>query len=46
MCTTSADCKTIIIPVLMVKRGMDPHMITQDVGWFGNSSVVRISSWS
>jgi hypothetical protein len=46
MCTTSTECKTIITSVLMVKSGMDPHMISQDVHWFGNSLVVRISSWS
>jgi hypothetical protein len=32
--------------MLTVKSGMSPHMISWDVGWFGNSSVVRISSWS
>jgi hypothetical protein len=37
--------KTIITDVLMVKSDMDPHMISRDFGWFGNSSVVRISSW-
>jgi hypothetical protein len=28
MCTTSAECKTIITVVLMVMSGMDPHMIS------------------
>jgi hypothetical protein len=28
MCTTSAECKTIIIVVLIVMSGMDPHMIS------------------
>jgi hypothetical protein len=28
MCTTSAECKTIITAVLMVLSGMDPHMIS------------------
>jgi hypothetical protein len=46
MCTTSVECKTIIIAVLMVKSGMYPHMINQDFGWFGFSLVVRISSRS
>jgi hypothetical protein len=46
MCTTSAECKTIITAVLTVKSGMDPHMISRDVRWFGNGLVVRISSWS
>jgi hypothetical protein len=28
MCTTSAECKTIITSVLTVMSGMDPHMIS------------------
>jgi hypothetical protein len=28
MCTTSAECKTIITVVLMVMSSMDPHMIS------------------
>jgi hypothetical protein len=35
MCTTSTECKTILIAVLTVKSGMDPHMISQDSGYFG-----------
>jgi hypothetical protein len=27
MCTTSAECKTVITVVLTVMSGMDPHMI-------------------
>jgi hypothetical protein len=46
MCTTSAECKTVITTMLMVKSGMDPHMISRDSGWFGNGSIVRTSSWS
>jgi hypothetical protein len=46
MCTTSAECKTVIIAVLMVKSGMDPHMISRSSGYFENGSVVRVSSWS
>jgi hypothetical protein len=46
MCTTFEECKTVIIAMLTVKSSMDPHMISWDFGWFGNSSVVRISSWS
>jgi hypothetical protein len=32
MCTSSAECKTIVTVVLTVMNGMDPHMIsgTQD----------------
>jgi hypothetical protein len=33
MCTTSADCKTVITVVLMVMSGMDPHMISRT--WVG-----------
>jgi hypothetical protein len=29
MCTTSTKCKTIIIVVLIVMSGMDPHMISR-----------------
>jgi hypothetical protein len=28
MCTTSAECKTVIAAVLTVMSGMDPHMIS------------------
>jgi hypothetical protein len=28
MCTTSAECRTIITVVLTVMSGMDPHMIS------------------
>jgi hypothetical protein len=28
ICTTSAECKTIITAMLMVMSGMDPHMIS------------------
>jgi hypothetical protein len=36
MCTTSAECKTVITAVLTVMSGMDPHMIsgTWDGFWF------------
>jgi hypothetical protein len=29
MCTTSAECKTVIIVVLTVMSSMDPHMISR-----------------
>jgi hypothetical protein len=32
-CLTSAECKTVIIAVLMVMSGMDPHMISGNLGW-------------
>jgi hypothetical protein len=34
-CTTSAECKTVIIVVLMVMSGMDPHMISGTCDGFG-----------
>jgi hypothetical protein len=37
-CTTSADCKTIITVVLMVTSGMDPRMISGNIG-MGNGHV-------
>jgi hypothetical protein len=33
MCTTSAECKTIIIAMLTVMSGMDPHMISGNLRW-------------
>jgi hypothetical protein len=33
MCTTSAECKTVITVVLTVMSGMDPHMISRT--WVG-----------
>jgi hypothetical protein len=38
-CTTSAECKTVIIVMLMVMSGMDPHMISGNLGW------VLVKSW-
>jgi hypothetical protein len=38
-CTTSAEWKTVITVVLTVMSGMDPHMISGNLGldlvWFG-----------
>jgi hypothetical protein len=31
-CTTSAECKTVIIAVLTVMSDMDPHMISGNLG--------------
>jgi hypothetical protein len=39
MCTTSAECKTVIIAVLTVMSGMDPHMISGNIG-MGNGYVL------
>jgi hypothetical protein len=43
-CTTSAECKTVITAVLMVISGMDPHMISENLGfgWFG---LVGLPNW-
>jgi hypothetical protein len=38
-CTTSAECKTVITTALMVMSGMDPHMISGNLGW------VMVKSW-
>jgi hypothetical protein len=38
-CTTYAECRTIIITVLMVMSGMDPHMISGNLGW------IFVKSW-
>jgi hypothetical protein len=37
MCTTSVECKTVIIVMLTVMSGMDPHMISGT--WDGSSLV-------
>jgi hypothetical protein len=33
MCTTSAECKTVITAVLTVLSSMDPHMISGTTGF-------------
>jgi hypothetical protein len=38
-CTTSAECKTIITAVLIVMSGMDPHVISGNIG-MGNGHVL------
>jgi hypothetical protein len=35
MCTTSAECKTVITAVLMIMSGKDPHMISGTRVWVG-----------
>jgi hypothetical protein len=32
MCTTSAECKTVITAVLTIMSGMYPHMISGNIG--------------
>jgi hypothetical protein len=33
MCTTFVESKTVITVVLTVMSGMDPHMISENLGW-------------
>jgi hypothetical protein len=40
MCTTFAECKIVITVVLMVMGSMDPHMISENLGW-----VFSVKSW-
>jgi hypothetical protein len=35
MCTTSAECKTVITVMLTVMSGMDPHLISGTQAGFG-----------
>jgi hypothetical protein len=35
MCTTSTECQTILTVVLKVMSGMDPHMISGNLGLAG-----------
>jgi hypothetical protein len=46
MCTTSAECKTVITAVLTVMSAMDPHMICWNLRgvWFGLVWLV-LSKW-
>jgi hypothetical protein len=39
ICTTSAECKTVIIATLRVMNDMDPHRISGNLGW------VFVKSW-
>ena len=41
-CTTSAECKTVITVVLTVMSGMDPHMISENLGWILVKSLVGL----
>jgi hypothetical protein len=50
MCTTSAECKTVIRTVLTIMSGIDPHMIRWNlrcvwfdlVGWFVEVDLIRL----
>jgi hypothetical protein len=46
MCTTSVECKTVITAVLTVISGMDPHMISGNIG-MGNGHILGwdMSMW-
>jgi hypothetical protein len=43
-CTASTECKTVITVVLTVMSGMDPHMISGNLG-FGWVGLVGLSKW-
>jgi hypothetical protein len=45
MCTTSVVCKTIITVMLTVMSGMDPHMISGNLGWVLLSLGWVVSKW-
>jgi hypothetical protein len=32
-CTTSVECKTVITVMLTAMSGMDPHMVSGNLGW-------------
>jgi hypothetical protein len=42
MCTTSTECKAVIIAMLMVMSGMDPHMISGNPGFGWFVEVIRL----
>jgi hypothetical protein len=44
MCTTYAECKTVITVMLTIMSGMDPHMITWNLRWvwFGLVGFVEV----
>jgi hypothetical protein len=43
MCTTSADCKTVITAMLIVMSGMDPHMFGLVwLGWVVEVDFIRL----
>jgi hypothetical protein len=44
-CTTSAECKTVITAMLMDMSGMDPHMISGNLGWVLLSLSWVVSKW-
>jgi hypothetical protein len=45
MCSTFIVCKTVIIVMLMVMSGMDPHMISGNLGWVLLNLSWVVSKW-
>jgi hypothetical protein len=45
MRTTSAECKTVITVMLTVMSGVDPHMISENLGWVWLSLGWVVSKW-
>jgi hypothetical protein len=46
-CTTSVECKIVITAVLTVMSGLDPHMISGNLGWvFVKAQVLPLLSVS
>jgi hypothetical protein len=51
MCATSVECKIVITVMITVLSGMDPHMISENLGWvfvkywLGCFKVSFIRSW-
>jgi hypothetical protein len=43
-CTASAECKTVITVMLTIMSGMDPHMISGNLG-FGWVGLIGLSKW-
>jgi hypothetical protein len=41
----SAECKTVITAVLTVMSGLDPHMISGNLGWVLLSLGWVVSKW-
>jgi hypothetical protein len=44
-CITSVESKIVIIVMLMVMSGMDPHMISGNLGWILLSFGWVVSKW-
>jgi hypothetical protein len=44
-CTTSVECKMVITVMLTVMSGMDPHMISGNLGWVLLSLGWVVSKW-